>query len=207
MFYPIIAGIAALSGLYYLYRKETSVPTMPTDPSLLVPVKFMSDDANLIPVQLNGETWLVAPDYIGPIGIGEAAALAASAGMQLPSPALVDAIWRQADLKLLPQPRAQNIVSAAVFADQQARIAKQIDGRPFKLLGGAYKDIVAVNGKPQLYGWHVEDGKSAGTPLHAPVTPGPGKVIQPPSGAAHSLGFKDYSQGLRMVKKAPVQTA
>jgi hypothetical protein len=161
---------------------------------------------NLVPVVFNGEVWLVAPDYIGPVGINEAAALAAKAGMQLPSPGLVDAIWRQADLKLLPLPR-NNVISQAVFDDQVQRIQKQIDGRPFTLLGGSFKDVVSVNGHPEIYGWHVEDGKSvAGVPTHAPVTPGPGRVIQPRSGKAHDLpgpiGFKDYAGGLRLVRKA-----
>lgn len=161
---------------------------------------------NLVPVVFNGEVWLVTPDYIGPIGINEAANIAARAGMQLPSPGLVDAIWRQADLKLLPQPR-NNVISQAVFDDQVRRIQGQIAGRPFTLLGGSFKDVVSVNGHPEIYGWHVEDGKSvAGVPTLAPVTPGPGRVIQPRSGARHDqsgpIGFKDYSQGVRLVRKA-----
>jgi hypothetical protein len=129
--------------------------------------------------------------------------MAKAVGGELPSPALVDAIWRQADLKILPPVRAQNIVSAAVFADQKERIQNLIGDKPFTLLGGTYKDIVQLGGKPQLYGWHVEDGKSvAGVPLHSPFTPGPGKIIQGPSGGAHNTSFIDYSQGVRLVKRA-----
>jgi hypothetical protein len=150
-----------------------------------------------------GVAWLVAPDYIGPVGIGEAAEIAKAAGGELPSPGLVDAIWRAADLKILPPVRAQNIVSEAVFADQKKRIQGLIGDTPHTLVAGTYKDIVQLGGHPQLYGWHVEDGKQvAGVPLHKPFTPGPGKIIQGPSGSVHSLGFKDYSQGLRLVKKA-----
>ena len=162
-----------------------------------------SDNTDFVPVVLNGITWLVAKDYIGPIGIGEAAELAKKLGFELPSPALVDAIWRQADLKLMPMTRWPNVVSEATFADQQKRISNAIDDRSYTLLGGAYKDIVQVGGHPQLYGWHVEDGKSvAGVPLHNPVTPGTGKIIQGPSGGAHDMNWKDYSQGLRLVKRA-----
>lgn len=156
-------------------------------------------------VTLGNEVWQVAPSYVGPIGINEAMLLAKAKGMQLPAPALVDAIWRAADLKLLPLPR-QNVVSEAVFADQRRRIEAQRDGRPFTILGGIFKDVVMVNGHPEIYGWHVEDGKTvAGVPLLNPATPGPGKIIQPRSGGVHDqaglIGFKDYSQGARLVRR------
>lgn len=221
---PYIIGAGVLAGIAWYARAsvrqsiQTSIQNAPAIggmPPVPVPVPEALHNVstvsaapldNLVPVVFNGEVWLVAPDYIGPIGINEAAALAAKAGMQLPSPGLVDAIWRQADLKLLPQPRA-NVISQAVFDDQVQRIQKQIDGRPFTLLGGSFKDVVSVNGHPEIYGWHVEDGKTvAGVPTLAPVTPGPGRVIQPRSGARHDqggpIGFKDYSQGVRLVRKA-----
>jgi hypothetical protein len=190
----------------------TVAPGAKTNPGTgsmkLVPTVIPADPfANAVTVHTpDGVAWLVAPDYIGPVGIGEAADIAKQAGGELPTAALVDAIWRQADLKIVPPVRAQNIVSAAVFADQQARIKNLVADRPFTLLGGTYKDVIQMGGHPQLYGWHVdvEHGVSgpAGVPLHSPFTPGPGKIIQGPSGAAHSLSFKDYSQGLRLVKKA-----
>ncbi len=207
---PIIiaAGVAVTAGLAWIFTRKTKPVVRsiaPTNSSSSDIVKAIVNNApnteNLVPVELNGETWLVAPDYIGPIGIGEAADLAKASGMELPSPELVDAIWRQADLKLLPMPR-NNVVSQAVFDDQKRKIQEQIAGRPFSLVAGSFKDVVIRNNFPQLYGWHVEDGKNVGIPLHAPVTPGPGRVIQPPSGKAHGLFFKDYSQGLRLVKKA-----
>jgi hypothetical protein len=173
--------------------------------SNLVPSLAPSDPfANAVTVHTpDGVAWLVSPDYVGPVSAGQAEAMAKAAGGELPSPALVDAIWRQADLKILPPVRAQNIASAAVFADQKARIQNLIGDKPFTLLGGTYKDIVQLGGKPQLYGWHVEDGKSvAGVLLHSPFTPGPGKIIQGPSGGAHNTSFIDYSQGVRLVRRA-----
>lgn len=163
------------------------------------------DPTNWPTVTLGNEVWQVAPSYIGPIGINEALLLAKEKGMQLPSPALVDAIWRAADVKLLPLPR-QNIISQAVFDDQRKRIEAQLDGRTYTILGGIFKDVVSVNGHPEIYGWHVEDGKTVpGVPTLAPSTPGPGRVIQPRSGGAHDLpgpiGFKDYSQGARLVRR------
>jgi hypothetical protein len=208
MIIPIAAGAVLLGTIMAIGRKiyQTVKGSAlgKAAKSSLTGTKLTSD--NLITVKLGNETWEVAPDYIGPIGIGEAADLAKSMGFELPSPALVDAIWRQADLKLLPMPR-QNIVSQAVFDDQKRKIQEQVGGRDFTLLGGTFKDIVQVGGKPQLYGWHVEDSREAeftaktGVPLHKPFSQGPGRIIQGPSGGVHSVGFKDYSQGLRLVRR------
>lgn len=206
------AGIASAAA-WALTRKPASTAQSPSAvnngtvkaKSSLVP-SIVSADAFVDAVTVHtpdGIAWLVAPDYIGPVSAGQAEAMAKAAGGELPSPALVDAIWRQADFKIVPPVRAQNIVSAAVFADQKARIQNLIGDKPFTLLGGTYKDIVQLGGKPQLYGWHVEDGKSvAGVPLHSPFTPGPGKIIQGPSGGAHNTSFIDYSQGVRLVRRA-----
>ncbi len=221
MFIPIALAVSAFGGLVWYLRSRTTNPIGTPAPATVAPgvthKLSITDNAkaasislpnNLVQVQLGNDVWMVAPEYIGPIGIGEAADLAKSLGMELPTPALVDAIWRQADLKLLPMPR-QNIVSQAVFDDQKRKIQEQIAGRSFTLLGGCFKDIVVGADKfPQLYGWHVEDGKTVpGIPLHKTVTAGPGKVIQPLSGHAHGLFFKDYSQGVRLVKKVTGQVA
>ncbi len=163
---------------------------------------------NLVPVVFNGEVWLVTPDYIGPIGINEAVTLAKNAGFELPTPGLVDAIWRQADLKLVPLPR-ENVISQAVFDDQRRKILAQVAGRDFTLLGGSYKDVVMMGGKPSIYGWSVDVEHGAtvpGVPLHKPFTPGPGMIIQPFAGGVHDqpgpIGFKDYSMGARLVRRA-----
>lgn len=210
MIIPIIAAvviggtIAAIARAAFKTARKTTfeIPKGATRMGITGNVDSFASSSDFVPVVLNGVTWLVAKDYIGPIGIGEAAELARTLGFELPSPALVDAIWRQADLKLLPMTRWPNVVSEATLADQQKRISNAIGNRPYSLLGGAYKDIVQVGGYPQLYGWHVEDGKEvAGVPLHKPITAGPGKIIQGPSGHAHDMNWKDYSQGLRLVKK------
>lgn len=215
MIIPIAFGAVIVSGLTWAWLNGRKALASANVSATSAITHGITDNGaappGMVRVQLEGDIWEVSKDYIGPIGINEAANLAKSRGMELPSPSLVDAIWRQADLKLLPRPR-ENIISDAVFADQKERIAKQIDGREYKLLGGAFKDVVTVNGHNEIYGWHVEDGKSvAGVPLHNPVTPGPGKVIQPPSGKRHdspgAIGFKDYSQGARLVRKlAPTRT-
>jgi hypothetical protein len=229
MMWPLIIVAGAAAAAYELFLKSPSPPVSNTGVSVPPPqgtpatvqkgitsvaqgvtnivMPTLSPD-NLVPVVFNGEVWLVAPDYVGPIGINEAVTLAQSNGFTLPSPGLVDAIWRQADLKVVPLPR-QNIISQAVFDDQKARIAAQVGGRDFTLLGGSFKDVVLVNGRPSIYGWHVDVEHGAtvpGVPLLSPITAGPGKIIQPFAGGAHDqpgpIGFKDYSQGARLVKRA-----
>ena len=215
MIIPIVAAVIIGGTIVAIARaafKKAPIGSDPlSKPSILKGATTMSitgiggskTDIELVPVQLGNDTWLVAKDYIGPIGIGEAAELAKSMGFELPSPALVDAIWRQADLKLLPMTRWPNVVSEAAFEDQKQRISQQIAGRHYTLLGGAYKDIVQIGGHPQLYGWHVEEGRTVpGVPLVKPFTPGPGKIIQGPSGNAHDMNWRDYSQGLRLVKRS-----
>jgi len=148
------------------------------------------DYADLVPVECNGVTWLVTPIYYAPVSIGQAVSLAADLGYELPSPELVDAIWQAADLKLDPLPRKHNgtiaeMANEAVYLDQGKRIEAQIAGRRFRLLAGAFKDVVRHKGKVGLYGWH----RSNGVP------------IQPFYGG-HAPAWIDYSQGLRLVKRA-----
>lgn len=155
-------------------------------------------------VESEGIQWRVAPKYIPHVGIQEAFEMAQANGVELPNKKLVDAIWQAADVKIEPQqPRLvkfdfQEMNSDATVAEHAAKNEKQIAGRPFKLLAGTHKDVVRdmhngrlVNG---IYGWHR---------LNPPNT---GKIIQDfPSahiqGNAVTSDHKDYSQGLRMVKR------
>lgn len=144
---------------------------------------------NWVRVEYDGALFDVAPEYISPVGIGEAVRIAADAECELPSPGLVDAIWQAADLKLAPLPRAHNgtvaqMASEAVYHDQIERIYRQIAGREYTLLAGTHKDVCAVDGKVGLYGWHRLNGR----------------VIQP-FYTGHATAWKDYSQGLRLVRR------
>lgn len=144
--------------------------------------------------------FLVAPIYIAPVAIGEGKRIAELNGVQLPTPKLVDAIWKAADLKLEPNPRNHDgtfktMNSPDMHITQLAHITKQISEKSpnwdFKLLAGTHKDIVFIPeafgqkvNKVGIYGWHKSDGK----------------VIQAPMWG-HGLDWKDYSQGVRLVKK------
>jgi len=158
-----------------------------------------------VQVQLGDDTYLVSPRYLAPVGIGEAVRVARINNAELPSPALVDAIWQAADLKLSPRPRGDSSKPPSDFTratmnspeahiDQLAIISKQIqdsDNPNYKLLAGTHKDVVMKDGKLGIYGWHQLNGK----------------VIQGFMwGHAHNednpdLDWKDYSQGLRLVRK------
>lgn len=226
----LLGGTAVIGSLAWLFarKKPTAIPTpnVPaasntgivtgsttkkiTDPPTVTGPSSASDpfaDAVVV-TDPQGVAWLVARDYIGPVSAGQGEKLAKAAGGELPSPALVDAIWRAADLKVLPPVRSQNIVSAAVFADQAQRIKGLVGNQPFNLVAGTYKDIATLGGHAQLYGWHVEDSRAAeftkktGVPLHKAFSAGPGQIIQGPSGSVHSPDYVDYSQGVRLVKRA-----
>jgi N-acetyl-anhydromuramyl-L-alanine amidase AmpD len=161
---------------------------------------FPPEAPNWVPLRHAGVDWLVSSTYVAPVGIGEAVSLAKQMGCELPTPALVDAIWNAADLKLDALAlRQTNFVewsqaemsSEAVLADQQARVANQIGDRKFTLLGGSHKDVVRhPDGRIGLYGWHRSD-----------VPAGTLKPLQP-FYAGHAASWKDYSQGLRLVKRA-----
>jgi hypothetical protein len=211
----IIIGTTILAG--YLYKKNArekmtpipasamkstlaSIPDVPLKSSAgMIPVGAAFDIPippieTCIPMSFQGKNYLVAPYYIAPVGIGEALQIAEKQGAMLPTPAMVDAIWKAADLKLEPHPRKHDgtpktMNSVEMNQSQADYIQKQIQdatqGKPFKLLAGTHKDIVQKDGKLGLYGWHQLDGK----PIQGFFT-------------GHSLDWKDYSQGLRLVKEA-----
>ncbi len=139
----------------------------------------------------DGQIWEVSRRQIGPIGIGDALKMAESEGVDLPTPNMIDIIWQCADLKISPQVRtfkrwtADEMNDPEVYSDHLAKIEKQISGRDFILLAGAFKDVVrGPDGRIGLYGWHRLNGK----PIQPYFT-------------GHNLQWRDYSQGLRLIKK------
>lgn len=139
----------------------------------------------------DGQIWEVTRRQVGPVGIGEALALAQAEGLDLPSPAVIDVIWQCADLKIAPHPRSFVRWTAAemndpnAIRDQLAHIEAQIAGHEFVLLAGAFKDVVrGPDGHVGLYGWHQLNGH----PIQPYFT-------------GHAMDWKDYSQGLRLVRR------
>ena len=152
-----------------------------------------------VEVEHDGETWLVCPVYVAPVSIGQARDLAKQFGCELPSPGLVDAIWRAADCKIDASDMAftaeqgndftaRTMNSPETHAYQAEKLAKLVGSRSlgveFKLLAGAFKDVVMSGGKIGLYGYHRANGK----------------VIQG-FYSGHALAWGDYSQGLRLCRR------
>lgn len=139
-------------------------------------------------VELDGERWHVAPVYLAPVSRGEAVALADDWGCEVPSRALVDAIWQAADLRLDPHRITRDWSSPrdmVAYGAQRMRIEAAIGGRPFTLLAGSHKDLAYVDGyRVDLYGWHRLDG----VPIERGRT-------------SHGPAYVDYSQGLRLVRR------
>ncbi len=207
MIYLFVA--AGLAGLYVLARRHTSSMDIPmaagaasdsTPPhSTAISVKWQnfSDDALSWP---RVGDYLVSPDYIYPVGIQEATDIAKNGGFQLPTKQLVDEIWKAADLKVEPLPAGpaqgvkeytQKYMDSPEVAQAQAdRIAAQIQGKAYKLLAGTHKDIITNGTKSGIYGWHKLDGKPIQDPMFG-----------------HAGSWRDYSQGLRLVKFAPLESA
>lgn len=202
----------------------TSEPLTPiVQPSPIVPLAvvsspdFIPSEAlnGLVAVECAGVKWLVSPVVIAPIGIGEAAALAKTLGFELPTPALCDAIWRQADLRVPPHLMIRkhdgvHMDTPELHAEQARVLAAYVGPRSlgvdFRLLAGAYKDVVSIEGKPGLYGWFADEKaaerlREKGIPVVATATPGEGVVVQPPS-TRHALAYRDYSQSLRLCRRA-----
>jgi len=175
----------------------------------LTPDQLFTTSAQWPVVEESGIKYFVAPDYIHPMGIGEGDSLIKSLpGFELPSPELVNAIYKAADLKLPFHPQAHNGTAAEMnapklLAAQDAYIANQIRSTNpnYRLLAGTHKDI--VRSKPEgtalayqqkstlgIYGAHKADGAVTQAFMwgHA-------------HGASPGSDWKDYSQGLRLVRR------
>ena len=142
----------------------------------------------------------VMPDYLAigsdtdfvrmPMTPQTAQAIADRFGCVLPTRKMVDAIDAQAEVKLAPHPMTVAREAVATFAEHNAIIEKQRNGKPLGLLViGIKKDIVLtprIFEKPQrlaIYGWRQLDGKP----------------IQPLT-IVHWNQYVDYSHGVRLVR-------
>lgn len=143
-------------------------------------------------VEHDGARFSVSPICIWPVSLGQAVSLAEEMGAELPSPGLVDAIWRAADLRINMDDMVftarqgndftpRTMASTTTFNERASILQSLVGEASFKLLAGYCKDVVRHNGKVGLYGGHRIDGT----------------VIQD-FYAGHALGWLDYSQGHRI---------
>lgn len=159
-------------------------------------------------VTIAGVTYAVAPRYVHGVGIGEAVRLAEEMSCILPSPAMVLAIWSAADCKLNPWRFARSdhdgtmatMGSDRMLLDQGERVERAIavweneHGRA-KLVAGTHKDVVrGPDGRVGIYGWNRTEAETVKGRRY--------EVGDPIQGfnPNHLLSWRDYSQGLRLVK-------
>jgi hypothetical protein len=142
----------------------------------------------------------VSPDYFAvgsdndfvrvPLTPMAAQRIADRFGWSLPTRKIVDDVYREAQVKLEPQPMTENREAVETFVEHNDIIEAQRREQPLGLLiAGIKKDVVIsnrLNEKPQrvaIYGWHQ---------------PG-GKPIQPLT-TVHRETYVDYSHGIRFVE-------
>jgi hypothetical protein len=113
----------------------------------------------------------------------------------LPTPVMVDAIWRAAAVRLGPDSIAPSaaMITMPVFADHNrlVRARREANHAPAgALVAGHKKDVVlsarldTLTNRVAIYGWHKPDGRP----------------IQPLN-TWHTTGHVDYSHGVRLVHR------
>lgn len=147
--------------------------------------------AGFVRITFNQRDICVMADYYKengirmPLSYKRAIEIANRNGWKLPTKEIVDAIWQQADLRLTPitmTPDA-SMTTMPRFIEHNQRIEQQIAGRPFTLVAGHKKDVIAGGaGYVTIYGWHRSNGRP---------------IQQPYSG--HDDNYRDYSHGIRYV--------
>ena len=180
-------------------RSQLLAGNMPRFLRHLLPVSILSRDTAQ-PVEL---TVCVLPDYLAvgsdrdfvfvPLGLQAALEVAAQLGFMLPTPKLVDAIYRQSSVKLAPLalPAGNEMRSTAYFVRHSDLIARQrtaLQASVGELTAGHKKDLVLSSrlwdlpGRIAIYGWHRD--------VDEPVQP---------LNSWHGARYADYSHGVRLV--------
>jgi hypothetical protein len=165
-----------------------------------------------VPIELIGRvidgvvtrvTLCVLPDYLAvgtardsllvPMGLDTALAVADAFGFVLPTRKMVDAIYRQAAVRLAPQPLppGERMRSTDYYVRHNQLVQAQRSAaaaQPAVLTAGHKKDLVisrqlwSTPGRVAIYGWHR----------------GEKSPIQPLS-IVHGARYADYSHGVRLV--------
>ncbi|MEZ6189496.1 MAG: peptidoglycan-binding protein [Planctomycetota bacterium] len=151
-------------------------------------------------------TLYVSPDYVSvgsdqdfvrvPMTPGAAQRIADLTGCVLPTTRIVDAIYRQAQVKLTPltQTPDATMTTPRIFLEHDRRVRAQFasaGGQLGLLTAGHKKDVVntarLVTRPTQvaIYGWH----RPSGNPIQ-------------PLSLVHGRGYADYSHGVRLVHQS-----
>jgi len=181
-------------------QRELLAGNIPAFLRRLVAVHLNAPQAAGRPVDI---TVCAAPDYLAigsdedfmliPMRLGTALSLAAHYGFILPTARLVDAIYAQAAVHLIPQPlpAGETMRSTDYYWRHNQMIATQrsmLGVSHEALSAGDKKDLVITNrlwshlDRVAIYGWHRGDGEP----------------IQPLS-TVHGWHYADYSHGARLI--------
>lgn len=182
-------------------RKEILSGNVPDFLRHLCPVEV----TNVFEGKTNRATFFVTPDYLAvgsqddyflaPMKPQTAQMLADALNCSLPTPKMVDAIYRAAAVKLAPSPIPPSpaMTTVPVFSNHNFVVRQQRDAQLKEhelgaLVAGHKKDVVIScrltnsPGKVAIYGWHQTNGKPI-QPLYL----------------GHVWGWVDYSQCIRLV--------
>lgn len=167
---------------------------IPNDLRRLVPIILESESGDQLTVWVTRDYLSIGVEGASvrmPLSLPSALEIARTWGLYLPTPPLVDAIYEQADLKLVPEPMppTAEMRSNDYYRRHQEAIEEQRSGRASNgLLAGHKKDLVVstrMEARPDqvaIYGWHWEEGDP----------------IQPLS-LVHEASYEDYSHGVRLI--------
>jgi hypothetical protein len=166
----------------------------------LEPVTFSSDTHGGRTIQV---TVCVTPDYLAigsnrdfiyvPMRLATALEVAGRYGFTLPTARIVDGIYEQSALRLVPQPlpAGDRMRSTGYYRHHADLIAEQrstLGATLGVLTAGHKKDLVITNRlwrnpeRVAIYGWHRGD--------HSPIQP---------LSTVHGARYADYSHGIRLV--------
>lgn len=181
-------------------RRELRSGNIPSFLRHFAPVRLESTPASGVSANT---VICVAPDYLAvgsdedyllmPMRLATALSTGAEFGLTLPTPRMVDAIYQQADVHVMPQPLpAGNEMRSTAYSihhnEMVAEQRTQLGGSLGDLIAGDKKDLVLTNrlrdhlDRVAIYGWHTA----------------PGRPIQPLS-TVHGWRYADYSHGARWV--------
>ncbi len=166
----------------------------------LVPVRLQSQLPDGEPADV---VVCAAPDYLAigsdedfllmPMRLSTALSTASAYGFTLPTPRIVDAIYDQASVHLLPQPlpagNEMRSTDYSVHHNELVGVQRADLGASLgALVAGDKKDLVLTNrlwdhlDRVAIYGWHLTTGRP----------------IQPLS-TVHGWRYADYSHGARLI--------
>ncbi|MEX1212552.1 MAG: hypothetical protein WEA36_06890 [Balneolaceae bacterium] len=193
------AFLSRTDGMSTMDRQEAAVReilsgNIPESLRELAPLTLESGDGATLTVWVMRDYLAIGGEGTSirmPLSLPSARQIAREWGLYLPTPPLVDAIYEQSDLKLVPEPMppTAEMRSNAYYKRHQASIEEQRNGRAANgLLAGHKKDLVVstrLDARPDrvaIYGWHWEEGDP----------------IQPLS-LVHEASYEDYSHGVRLI--------